>query len=619
MKTNTFSIALVLVFISLSVSERYGPSSQVSYGWTKRMGGRLMEHGNDITTDSSGNVYIAGFFQETVDFGLDFGTTDIKGSDGFGDIFVTKISPNGIYRWTRRMGGIEDDIGRSIATDSLGNVYLTGDFEDTVDFGLDFGTTDIKTATGKCYDIFVTKINPNGTYGWTKIMGGTDCDEGSDIATDSWGNIYLTGSFSGAVDFGSGFGTTDIKTSRGKAVFVTKINANATYGWTKIMGGTAGVDEGHSIATDSSGNVYITGDFDGTEDFGLDFGTTDVKTSWGWWNIFVTKINSNGTYGWTKRMGGGPQSTDSGFGITTDSSGNVYITGWFEDIVNFGLDFGTTDIKTAGYWMNIFVTKITPNGTYGWTRGIGGEAMDIGRDITTDSSGNVYVTGEFMGTVNFGLDFGTTDIKTSRGGQDIFITRIDSNGTYGWTKRTGGADISDAGSGITTDSAGNVYITGDFYGAADFGLDFGATDYKTSKGISDVFITKLQSELQDPDFTNPEFNYTTVNKITARPGQAITFTIHFMNTGGKATGVVISDGVDSNLDSVQPLDGGSLSGRTITWDLGAVGVDKSGSVRFTAKVKAGVPPGIKIFNSASIDSAETSPASTNAAVVTVVY
>jgi hypothetical protein len=490
MNKKNLIVALALAIIFLFVSSSFGQSSQVSYGWTKIMGGTSGDWGQAIITDSSGNVYVTGDFSGTVNFGLDFGTTDIKTSAGSDDIYVTKINANGTYGWTRIMGGTAGDYGNGITTDSSGNVYVTGDFSGTVNFGLDFGTTDIKTSA-VYNDIYVTKINANGTYGWTKIIGWINHECGLGIATDSSDNVYVTGYFEGTVNFGLDFGTTDIKTSAaGRLIFITKINANGTYGWTRIMGATFMGARGDAITTDSSGNVYVTGYFVGTVNFGLDFGTTDIKTSAGIIDIYVTKINANGTYGWTRIMGG--IQDDHGSAITTDSSGNVYVTGYFWGTVNFGLDFGTTDIKTSAGGMDIFITKINANGTYGWTKIMGGTWHDSGNAITTDSSDNVYVTGAFGGTVNFGLDFGTTDIKTSAGSEDIFITKINANGSYSWTKIMGGTST-DGGSGITTDSSDNVYVTGGFNGAVNFGLDFGTTDIKTSAGGSDIFITKLNS------------------------------------------------------------------------------------------------------------------------------
>jgi hypothetical protein len=491
MNKRTFIIALVLAIVFLFVSSSFGQSSQVAYGWTKIMGGTLAECGLGIATDSSRNIYVTGYFMGTVDFGLNFGTTDIKTSAGSYDIYITKINANGTYGWTKILGAVSSDHGNAVTTDVSGNVYVTGDFQGAVNFGLDFGTSDIKTSAGE-WDIFITKINANGTYGWTKIVGGTVKDFGNAITTDSSANVYVAGYFSGTVNFGLDFGTSDIKTSAGGSdISITKINANGTYGWTKVMGGTVS-DYAYAVITDSSGNVYITGYFNGTVNFGLDFGTSDIKTSAGGWDIFITKINANGTYGWTKIMGGTGE--DFGHSITTDSSGNVYVTGCFVGTVNFGLDFGTTDTKTSAGASDTFITKINANGTYAWTKIMGGTFDEWGYSIATNSSGNVYVTGFFNGTVNFGLDFGTTDIKTSGGYYDIYVTEINANGAYGWTKIIGGTVENDIGGGyaITTDSSSNVYVTGFFNGTVNFGLDFGTTDIKTSTGnSSDIYVTKL--------------------------------------------------------------------------------------------------------------------------------
>jgi hypothetical protein len=142
-----------------------------------------------------------------------------------------------------------------------------------------------------------------------------------------------------------------------------------------------------------------------------------------------------GVYAWAKRMGG--TSNDVGHGIITDPLGNVYILAAFEGTVDFGHDFGVTDERTSAGDKDISITRINANGTYAWTRRMGGTLRDYGIGITTDSAGHIFIAGYFEGTVDFGADFGSTDNKKSDGGYDIFITRINANGTYGWTRRMG--------------------------------------------------------------------------------------------------------------------------------------------------------------------------------------
>jgi hypothetical protein len=455
------------------------------YGWTKRMGGTAEDRGYDVVRDLSGNVYLTGYFNGTVDFATDFGGSDSKISAGSGDIFVTRINANGNYGWTKRMGGTGGDSGYGVSVDSNGNVYVTGYFQSTVNFAADFGGSDTKTSANG-YDIFVTRINANGTYGWTKIFGGTGNDYGNSVSVDPSGNVYIIGDFPGTVNFAQDFGGSDIKIGGG--VFVLRINANGTYGWTKSFVGSI---YGQSISVDSSGNVCVTGYFTGTTNFAADFGGNDSKNSAAGTDIFVTHINANGTYGWTKIIGG--SDNDHGYSVFVDSSGGVYVSGNCTGTVNFAADFGGSDSRSGG---NTFVTRINADGTYGWTRKIGGSG---GQGAAVDSNGNVYVTGSFQITENFAADFGGTDIKISTGYAAPFITRINANGTYGWTKQMGitGSNYSQ---GVTLDSGGNVYMTGYFTGTGNFASDFGGSDTKTSSAsYNDIFLTKI---INPPDTDN---------------------------------------------------------------------------------------------------------------------
>ena len=129
-------------------------------------------------------------------------------------------------------------------------------------------------------------------------------------------------------------------------------------------------------------------------------------------------------YGSTKRMGGAGE--DCGYGIARDEDGNVFITGRFRNAVNFAADWGGSDVKTAvpAYFDDIFVTKVNADGTYGWTRRMGGSGWDSGGGIATDGAGNVFVTGSFQSVVNFAEDWAGSDSKTCAGMFDIFLTML---------------------------------------------------------------------------------------------------------------------------------------------------------------------------------------------------
>jgi len=459
------------------------------YCWTKRAGSTGGDYGNAVCTDANGNVYITGMFSNTVDFAEDWGGSDSKTSAGGYDIFITKINADGSYGWTRRIGGTADDYGNGICTDTDGNVYVTGSFQDTVNFAEDWGSNDSKTAVDTASDIFIMKINANGTYGWTKRIGDTDSDVGHSICTDTDGNVYATGLFGGTVNFAADWSSNDSKTFAGwDDIFVTRINADGSYGWTKRIGG-ANTDIGQAIYTDTNGNIYVTGRFEGTVDFAEDWTSSDSKTSAGSADIFITKINADGSYGWTKRLGG--INGDVGLAVCTDTGGNVYAAGVFRSTVDFAEDWTSSDSKTSAGNADIFITKINADGSYGWTRRMGGTGDDLAYGICTGTSGRIYVTGCFEDIVDFAEDWASSDSKTSAGSADIFITTVNADSTYGWTKHIGGTN-SDWGYGISTDTNGNVYVTGRFWDTVNFAEDWGDSDSKTSAGGHDIFITKIR-------------------------------------------------------------------------------------------------------------------------------
>jgi hypothetical protein len=293
--------------------------SSGGFVWAKSMGGtHWEEEGEGIAVDSAGNVYTTGAFQGTADFDPGAGTYNLT-SAGDKDIFVSKLDSNGDFVWAKSMGALDDQEGTGIAVDSAGNVYTTGWFHGTVDFDPGAGTHNL-TSTVDEADIFVSKLDSDGSFVWAKSMGGTDGDWGHGIAVDSAGDVYTTGNFRGTVDFDPGAGTYNLTSAGGRDICVSKLDSSGNFVWAKRMGGTSD-DRGHGIAVDSVGNVYTTGWFEGTAGFDPGAGTYNL-TSAGDRDIFVSKLDSSGNFVWAKGMGG--TSEDRGWGIAVDSAGNLY-------------------------------------------------------------------------------------------------------------------------------------------------------------------------------------------------------------------------------------------------------------------------------------------------------
>jgi hypothetical protein len=462
------------------------PPPPPGYCWTHRIGAGSYDQGTDVFADASGNVYVVGGFDGTVNFAEDWGGSDTKVGGG---AFVTKIDAGGNHLWTHRIGGYS---GNAICADRTGNIYVAGYFGGTVNFAADWGGSDTKSSAGYA-DVFVTKIDSGGNYCWTHRMGGsTYNDEAYAVCTDGDGNIYVAGDFYGSVNFAADWGSTDTKISTtGWDIFITKMDTSGNYLWTRRMGGTGDFESAYALCTDVGGNVYVAGYFySPTVNFAEDWGESDIKVSAGNYDIFITEINANGSYGWTRRIGS--TDVDAALGLCTDAGGAVYVAGIFRGAVNFAADWGGTDARMTAGGGDVFITKIDTTGNYGWTRRMGGGGDDYANAVYTDEIGNLYLAGAFSGaSTNFAEDWGGTDNKTSSGGSDIFVTRINSSGTYGWTRRMGGAD-SDIAYAICPDESGNVYVAGYFYRTVNFAADWGGTDTKTSAGETDIFITKIR-------------------------------------------------------------------------------------------------------------------------------
>ena len=229
------------------------------------------------------------------------------------------------------------DYANGVVTDSSGNVYVTGGTK---------GGLDGNTSAGNA-DLFVVKYNSSGTKQWTEQLGSSSRDSANGVAPDSSGNVYVTGMTNGGLDGCKSAGVEDL--------FVVKYNASGTKQWTNQLGSSSD-DYANGIVTDSSGSVYVTG---------TTYGGLDGNTSAGNADLFVVKYNSGGTKQWTKQLG--TPSTDTANGVTTDSSGNVYVAGG---------TYGGLDGNSGSGGNDFFVVKYNSSGTKQWTKQLGSSSPD---------------------------------------------------------------------------------------------------------------------------------------------------------------------------------------------------------------------------------------------------
>ena len=232
-----------------------------NFVWAKTIGGPNIQLGRFITIDPSGNVYTTGDFRGTVDFDPDSSANFYLTSNGYDDIFISKLDSTGNFLWAKTMGGINEDAGGSIAFDASGNVYTTGSFRATVDFDPDSsGTFFLSTSSPGEFDIFISKLDSSGNFIWVKQMGGPDDDGGISIVLDAAANIYTTGAYRATADFDPGAGTYFLNSFGIYTSYISKLDPSGNFVWAVSMGGT-NTDGSVSIALDASANVHVAGYF----------------------------------------------------------------------------------------------------------------------------------------------------------------------------------------------------------------------------------------------------------------------------------------------------------------------------------------------------------------------
>jgi len=373
--------------------------------------------------------------------------------------------------WAKQAGATSRATnGTAIAVDAAGNSYVTGNFSGTATFG---GFS----LTAFAVDVFVTKYNNSGVVQWAKQIGGSGAfPKANSIAVDVSGNVYLTGHITNTTDFGG----TSLSPIGNNDIFVAKFNNSGTLQWVKQAGSAGKYNIGYGIAVSLSGNVCVTGKFQGATDFG---GTT--LTAVGTNDIFVANYSSTGTLLWVNQAGAVGSSDNVGNAIAVDASSNIYITGKFAKTTNFS---GTT-ITSIGVY-DLFVASYSSAGLLNWIRNSGTPSIFTPPAFYTSfpiygvaiavKNGDIFVTGQFEGSPNFGgITLNTVAFV------DAFLVKYNTAGSVSWVNQIGKIARFNTAYGIVADDAGNSYLVGEFGLSADFG---GTT--LTAIGTRDAFVGK---------------------------------------------------------------------------------------------------------------------------------
>ncbi|MFN6329346.1 MAG: gliding motility-associated C-terminal domain-containing protein [Chitinophagales bacterium] len=389
------------------------------------------------------------------------------------------------FKWSRsHRQRLNHDGGSATTLDLHDNLYTTGQCRGWLIF--DQGSDTFVSRYHS--EMFVSKVDSNGLYKWgfvfTQFPNNSVIFQhagGYGITTDSRSNVYITSSFRDTTDFD--LDTSDyIIPNATASAFILKLDANGKFKWARAFESIfAG---GFDIKVDNNSNVYTVGCFFNTVDFDPGSGVYNL-TSAGHYDVFVSKLDSNGNFIWARRIGS--KKEDKANSLAFDKQGNLVIVGSFSDSCDF--DPGTSQfiIPTNGR-NDAFILKLDTAGNFIWAKSAGGPGDDVAYSVAVDSKNKIITAGDFQHQVDFDPNTGVSH-KLSAGANDIFVWKLDSNGVLHWIQSMGSASNEYCKS-IATDTANNIYTTGAFQGITDMNPS-SAVYAMTATGPEDQYVSKL--------------------------------------------------------------------------------------------------------------------------------
>ena len=382
--------------------------------WAKALGGMEDDYAYALALDGLGNLYVGGDFGGTADFDPGPGTLNLTAKGG-ADVFVCKWSSEGEVLWARSFGGLAGDYSEALAVDDSGNVYVTGQYRETVDFDPGVGVT-LHTAMGQS-DVFVQKLDSHGNLQWAKSLGGRAADNGQAITVDEQGCVYVAGTFRDTVDFDS---TVRPLASLGRDdLFLQKRRADGTLQWTQHLGGK-GIDQIGSILLDTRGDLLLTASFSDTLSLSV-LGENHTLVAHDGADALLIKTDHQGECQWARILqGNGAQLPPA---ITSDVIGSIYLAGSYTDTIDLNPNRSHAHFVADG-GRDAYLVKLSPHGRYAWAKTFGGREDEVVEGVTLDGMGNVYLAGFFDGTTDFDAGKGYR-IKSAQGGDDVFLQKLE--------------------------------------------------------------------------------------------------------------------------------------------------------------------------------------------------
>ena len=391
-----------------------------------------------LAIDGSNNIYVTGLYDYRVDFDTSDSSTFLIPNPELESStfrFISKYDTNGNFIWAKEL--FEDQTTtkvKSIEADVNGNIYISGNFRNTIDFDPGSNTYNLST-NNSLYDIFCLKLDTNGVFQWAKQLGNlSENDKVSDMSIDS-NFIYMTGYYRGQADFDTGASVSNLNSAaNSEDAFIAKYElSNGDFVWAKSIGQSNGFDHGYAIIPDNDGNVIATGSFRGTIDFDSNPNSTYIMSPIGVSSTYLLKLDNNGNFIWVKNFGA---ENGSSFGSTErpndlsiNSSNSVILSGIFLNQMDCNPDVNDVFNVVSNGSRDIFVLQLDSNGDFLWANSYGSSSDEFTYGSTTSTNGKVFLTGLFSGLIDFNPNAPGGDVNNPFS-YDSFILKLDGQ-TFG--------------------------------------------------------------------------------------------------------------------------------------------------------------------------------------------
>jgi len=459
-----------------------------------------------IAIDTSNNLYYAGTINSSsVAYNPD-GVSGVQ-TTTTPSIYLTKIASNGTYGFTYLFKGADSISVSSLKTDTAGNVYILGSFTGTVNFN-PLGSA-LKSTGASEVESFLTKINANGSYGFTYVWPNIISLTGLTVGPDN--SVYAAGNIDGTTDsinLDPTGGNDDVSAEGTKTIFYIKLDSGGNYVYSRLTSSSTGIYT-TNLAVDSNSNLIMIGTFNTNLSLVNPSGSAYTKTAPNN-SVFINKYDSSGNFVDNYTI---PPTNDGDSVATTnlgiDESNNIYVLGFLAGTANFDPTGGTDSKTSAG--LKRYITKIKNDGSYGYTL-VWDNFTVVTNKITFDNSGKVYLLGESNQTANYDPNGGDHTIQ-NLGGSDNFMTILNPDGTYNNTYTWGGTGT-DAVGDASFDTNGNLFIAGKTSGPNSNYDPINQTTTIPLKGNQDGFVMELTSATAVPNISAVAITNVTPTGVT---------------------------------------------------------------------------------------------------------